>query len=60
MVSLEVGTRVNQVTQESFHDTDGQDYLFYQGNNDLGKTWYLSFVKIGWKDGRPFVIENSK
>jgi hypothetical protein len=43
-----------------FHDTDGQDYLFYQGNNDKGKTWYLSFVKIGWKDGRPFVIENSK
>lgn len=43
-----------------FQDTDGQDYLFYQGNNDKGKTWYLSFVKIGWKDGRPFVIENSR
>jgi predicted GH43/DUF377 family glycosyl hydrolase len=43
-----------------FHDTDGQDYLFYQGNNDKGKTWYLSFVKIAWKDGRPFVMENSK
>lgn len=32
---------------------DGQDYLFYQGNNTNGKTWYLSVVPIDWKDGRP-------
>ena len=32
---------------------EGQDYLFYQGNNDNGKTWYLSVVPIGWDAGRP-------
>jgi len=31
----------------------GQDYLFYQGNNDHGKTWYLSVVPIDWRDGLP-------
>lgn len=32
---------------------DGQDYLFYQGNNTNGKTWYLSVLPIDWKDGKP-------
>ena len=36
-----------------FQDVDGQDYLFYQGNNSQGKTWYLSVVPIDWKDGKP-------
>jgi hypothetical protein len=36
-----------------FQDDDGQDYLFYQGNNTGGKTWHLSVVPIDWKDGRP-------
>jgi hypothetical protein len=36
-----------------FQDDDGQDYLFYQGNNTNGKTWYLSVVPIDWYDGRP-------
>lgn len=36
-----------------FQDEDGQDYLFYQGNNTGGKTWYLSVVPISWRDGRP-------
>ncbi|MGD9127466.1 MAG: family 43 glycosylhydrolase [Planctomycetia bacterium] len=36
-----------------FQDDDGQDYLFYQGNNDNGKTWYLSVVPIKWKEGKP-------
>ncbi len=36
-----------------FQDEDGQDYLFYQGNNTNGKTWYLSVVPIDWNDGRP-------
>ena len=39
-----------------FVDDDGQTYLFYQGNNDQGKTWFLSFVKIGWKDEKPYVM----
>jgi sucrose-6-phosphate hydrolase SacC (GH32 family) len=38
-----------------FVDDDGQTYLFFQGNNDKGKTWFLSWVKIGWKDGKPVV-----
>lgn len=36
-----------------FQDDDGKDYLFYQGNDDHGKSWYLSVVPIDWKDGRP-------
>ncbi|HEY3441732.1 MAG TPA: family 78 glycoside hydrolase catalytic domain [Paludibaculum sp.] len=38
-----------------FTDTDGQSYLFFQGNNDKGKTWYLSYVRIGWKGNRPLI-----
>ena len=40
-----------------FNDEDGTTYLFYQGNNDNGATWYLSKVKIEWKDGLPTVAE---
>jgi hypothetical protein len=32
---------------------DGQDYLFYQGNNTNGKSWYLSVLPIDWKHGKP-------
>ena len=39
-----------------FLDDDGQTCLFFQGNPDQGKSWYLSQVKIGWRDGRPFVM----
>ncbi len=39
-----------------FEDDDGQTYLFYQGNNDKGKTWLLSFEKIGWRDGKPYLM----
>ncbi len=28
-------------------------YLFFQGNNDKGKTWRLSSVPIQWNRGRP-------
>ncbi len=40
-----------------FNDVDGKTWLFFQGNNDKGKTWYLSKVKIDWKDGVPVVAE---
>jgi sucrose-6-phosphate hydrolase SacC (GH32 family) len=40
-----------------FKDADGSFHLFYQGNNDTGKTWYLSKVKIAWQHGRPIVSE---
>ena len=38
-----------------FEDDDGQVYLFFQGNNDRGKTWLLSFVKIDFKNGHPIL-----
>jgi len=34
---------------------DGQDYLFYQGNNDRGRTWYLSVLPIDWNHGKPLL-----
>lgn len=38
-----------------FEDERKRTWLFFQGNNDNGKTWWLSWVRIGWKDGLPFV-----
>ncbi len=38
-----------------FQDDDGQDYLFYQGNNTKGKTWYLSVMPIDWSEGKPIL-----
>jgi predicted GH43/DUF377 family glycosyl hydrolase len=38
-----------------FTDDDDRTYLFYQGNDDNGQTWYLSKVEIGWRDGLPYV-----
>lgn len=32
-----------------FVDED-RTYLFYQGNNDNGKSWYISFVELEWPD----------
>ena len=40
-----------------FVDGDGQSYLFFQGNNDKGKTWWLASVKLEWTDGRPRVVK---
>lgn len=37
----------------AFTDEDGSVTLFYQGDSDMGQTWYLSSRKIGWKDGLP-------
>ncbi len=39
-----------------FEDDDGQLYLFYQGNNDRGRTWFLSQVKLGWDGDKPRVV----
>jgi len=36
-----------------FGDTDGKTWLFFQGNSDKGKTWFLSKVKVEWKNGWP-------
>ena len=36
-----------------FMDEDGTTTLFYQGNNDHGRTWYLSSVPIYWDKKGP-------
>lgn len=36
-----------------FTDDDGRTYLFYQGNNDRGRTWYLTQTEVFWKGGKP-------
>ena len=41
-----------------FHDDDGKDYLFYQGNNDRGRTWYLSMTPIEWKGDKPVLVRD--
>jgi predicted GH43/DUF377 family glycosyl hydrolase len=39
-----------------FHAPDGRDYLFFQGDDDYGKSWYLSKVEIGWQNGLPVIL----
>ena len=39
-----------------FEDDDGQMYLFFQGNDDNGATWYLSKMKVGWEDEKPYLV----
>lgn len=36
-----------------FVDEDGATHLFFQGNNDRGRTWWLARVPLAWKDGKP-------
>ena len=36
-----------------FVDEDGSTHLFLQGNNDNGRTWYLSRVAVEWDADRP-------
>jgi predicted GH43/DUF377 family glycosyl hydrolase len=38
-----------------FQDEDGKTWLFYQGNNDHGKTWFLSNREVGWNDKGPYL-----
>ncbi len=38
-----------------FKDSDGKTYLFFQGNNDKGKTWFLSNVEVKWNKKGPFL-----
>ncbi|MBN1937775.1 MAG: family 43 glycosylhydrolase [Anaerolineae bacterium] len=41
----------------AFTDDDGQTHLFFQGNNDMGQTWNLSRVRIGWEEGEPRIVD---
>jgi predicted GH43/DUF377 family glycosyl hydrolase len=38
-----------------FRDIDNRTYLFYQGNNDNGATWYISKVEILWDEKGPYI-----
>ena len=38
-----------------FTDVDGRTYLFYQGNNDHGKTWFITQEEVFWKKGKPYL-----
>ena len=39
-----------------FVDADQRTHLFFQGNNDRGKTWWLARVRIGWDNDRPYLL----
>ena len=42
----------------AFRDDDGRAYLFYQGSADMGTTWYLSRVEIGFDENNtPYIKE---
>ena len=38
-----------------FRDTDGRTWLFFQGNNDNGKTWYISKIEVKWNRRGPYI-----
>jgi beta-1,2-mannobiose phosphorylase / 1,2-beta-oligomannan phosphorylase len=38
-----------------FKDVHGKTYLFYQGNNDKGKTWFISKVEVEWSNNGPIL-----
>ncbi len=38
-------------------DRDGKTYMFFQGNNDHGQTWFISMKKIEWKGSQPVLSE---
>jgi len=38
-----------------FEAPDGRTFLFYQGNNDNGKTWKLSNVEVFWDEKGPYL-----
>ncbi len=39
-----------------FKDEDGKIWLYYQGTNDMGKSWYLSRKEVVFKDGIPVLV----
>lgn len=38
-----------------FKDGKNKTWLFYQGNNDNGKTWFISNVRVFWNRSGPFL-----
>jgi predicted GH43/DUF377 family glycosyl hydrolase len=38
-----------------FKDNNGRSYLFYQGNNDNGTTWFISNREVKWNEFGPYL-----
>lgn len=38
-----------------FTDNDGRTVLFFQGNNDKGKSWYISNKEVFWENNLPIL-----
>ena len=38
-----------------FADREGRTWLFFQGNNDKGKTWYISNTEVKWNNTGPYL-----
>jgi len=41
-----------------FVDDDGTMSLFFQGNNDRGRSWYLSRIGVRWEPRGPYLVRN--
>jgi predicted GH43/DUF377 family glycosyl hydrolase len=39
-----------------FVDGDSETHLFFQGNNDKGRTWFLSRMKVEWEPAGPYLV----
>ncbi|MCX7819138.1 MAG: family 43 glycosylhydrolase [Kiritimatiellae bacterium] len=40
-----------------FEDRDGRSYLFFQGNNDRGHSWWISWVAVEWGAQGPRIVD---
>ena len=40
-----------------FVDRAGQTWLFFQGNDDKGRTWFLSRAPVSWSNNVPSIPE---
>ncbi len=38
-----------------FNDSNGKTHLFYQGNNNKGKNWFISNIEVFWNEEGPFL-----
>ncbi len=38
-----------------FQDDNGKTYLFFQGNNNRGKNWYISNIEVKWNAQGPYL-----
>lgn len=40
-----------------FQDVNGETWLFFQGNNTRGKTWFISRKRVLWKGDMPYLAD---